>query len=63
MKHLLIIQDENEVEERLKVNNEDERATLKDAFVEDIFISSRRIYRKPRGGKANGKNKTLFLPY
>ena len=63
MKHLLIIQDENEVEERLKVNNEDERATLKDAFVEDIFINSRQIYRKPRGKKANGKNKTLFLPY
>ena len=63
MKYLLIIQDENEVEERLKVNNEEERATLEDAFVEDIFISSRQIYRKPRGKKANGKNKTLFLPY
>ena len=63
MKRLLIIQDENEVEERLKVNNEDKRATLKDAFVEDIFISSGQIYRKPRGEKANAKNKTLFLPY
>ena len=63
MKHLLIIQHENEIEERLKVNNEDERATPKDAFVEDIFIGSRQIYRKPRGKKANGKNKTLYLPY